>query len=120
MDLDKAVQAHVAWKMKLSGYFKNPDQSLKASVVGADNQCELGKWLHGEGKQYASHPEYKKLIEEHAHFHREAGALVTKADRGEKVTDEIAFGSQSAYSQVSNAVTQAILALKRKIGTKAA
>jgi hypothetical protein len=120
MDLDKAVQAHVAWKMKLSGYFKNPDQSLKASVVGADNQCELGKWLHGEGKQYASHPEYKKLIEEHAKFHREAANLINKADRGEKVTDEIAFGSNSPYSHVSNTVTQSILSLKRKIGVKAA
>ena len=73
MNFDEAIQAHAAWKVKLSAYLYKCDGSLKSADVRVDNRCPLGQWLHGEGKKYASLAEYQTLIKEHARFHLAAG-----------------------------------------------
>ena len=43
MNFDDAIQAHSAWKMKLTLYIAKPDKSLNHNVVCKDNVCDLGK-----------------------------------------------------------------------------
>lgn len=115
MNFDEAISAHAKWKMKLSSYISKPDQSLQNSVVGADNQCDLGKWLYGEGQQYSRLPEYTKLVSDHAEFHKLAAEIVRNADSGHKVMDEIALGSKSKFASVSSAIVLSLKAMKSKI-----
>lgn len=116
MNFDNAISAHAGWKLKLSKYIAKPDGSLKCSEVSSDRNCELGKWIHVSGNQYAGMPEYSTLKQEHARFHKAAGNIIGKADQGERVTDEIALGANSEYALASGAVVRALMAMKSKLG----
>lgn len=101
--------------MKLSAYVYKPDHSLSPAEAGADDRCELGKWLKGEGRRHASLPEYTELVSKHAVFHKAAASVIEKADRGEKVDDEIALGAQSPFAAASSAVVSALMKMGAKI-----
>lgn len=115
MNFDDAIMAHTQWKMKLAIYVSNPDRSLHASDVAADNKCQLGQWLHGEGQKYSALPEFSKLVSDHAHFHKAASAIIRKADSGQHVTEEIALGAHSEFASASTAVVQALMAMKNEV-----
>jgi hypothetical protein len=115
VNIDEAITAHAKWKMKLASYISKPDQSLQASVVGADNQCDLGKWLHGEGLKYSRLPEYSKLVSDHAEFHKFAAEIIRKADSGHKVTADITLGSKSKFASISSTIVLSLMAMKSKM-----
>ena len=114
MDFDHAISAHSSWKLKLRTYLAKPDHSLKAADIAQDGNCELGKWIVGEGRAFASLPEFNTLRSEHARFHKAAADVVRHADSGQNVTEEIALGSKSEFSSASSAVVSAIMAIKTK------
>jgi methyl-accepting chemotaxis protein len=115
MDCKKAIEAHVQWKSKLAAYFAKPDHSVNAATLAMDNQCELGKWLAGEGRKHASWPGFAKLVTEHASFHKAAAELVKRADTGQKVDQEIALGAKSDYASVSSAVVSSLMRMHRDL-----
>ena len=113
MDFNKAIDAHVAWKTKLAAYLRKPDGSISASSLEPDNLCELGKWLHGEGRALTSLPDYPGLVESHAQFHKAAAAVVRRAEQGQNVTEELLLGSNSEFAKASNAVVMQLVKCKR-------
>jgi hypothetical protein len=115
MNFDDAIQAHAAWKMKLSNYIRSPDDSLNPDMVCKDDQCALGKWIHGEGSLYSAEPEFGFLKGAHADFHKEAAEIIRRAKRGEKVTDEMALGAKSKFAENSNKVVTHIRNLRNKV-----
>jgi hypothetical protein len=115
MNFEDAIGVHVQWKSKLSAFIAKPDQSLNAEAVASDTQCELGKWLHGEGRTHSRVPEFVKAESDHARFHNAAGDIVRKAQTGHSMTDEIALGSGSEYAAASNAVVGSLMKLKVKV-----
>lgn len=112
MNFDDAVKVHEEWKTKLAEYISKPDHSLDAAVVGADNECELGKWMLGEGLKHSGQAEFTRLKKDHTRFHKAAGAIVKKANSGERVSKEAAMGPRSEYAAASVAVVNALMALK--------
>ncbi len=80
-----AIEAHVRWKIRLEAYInKTGEEQLDAGVVGADDQCVLGKWLHGHGdEKFGEHPLFPDLKTTHAHFHRCAGDIIRTVDAGD-------------------------------------
>jgi hypothetical protein len=115
MDFDHAIAAHAAWKSKLANYLKNPDHSIQPDDVALDDQCELGKWIAGEGKQFAKLPEYAGVKSDHARFHRVAANIVMRANAGQKVSEEVVLGAKSEFASASSSVVRAIMALKLKV-----
>jgi methyl-accepting chemotaxis protein len=118
MNVDEAITCHVAWRLKLTRYIAHPDSSINAATISTDDQCDLGRWLKGEGAKFASLPEFSILKKEHAHFHSAAGSIVTRADKGEKVSEDVALGSKSEFAKASNSVVSALMNIKMKIGQK--
>ncbi len=114
MNFDDAIKAHSAWKLRLQSYLSNPDKSINPNDVCKDNLCDLGKWIHGDGKKFESMEEFKKLKSEHAKFHKAASDVVIKADNGQSVSEETQLGAKSDFAQSSTAVVTAIMAMKRK------
>jgi Chemoreceptor zinc-binding domain len=114
MDFNQAIAAHSGWKMKLSNYLNKPDHSLKPAEVALDSQCELGKWIAGEGAKYAKLAEFTKLKTEHSHFHKAAADVVRRADAGQNVSQEVLLGAHSEFTAASTSVVQAIMAMKSK------
>ena len=115
MDFDEAIKAHTAWKTRLASYLSKPDHSLIASVVAADDKCDLGRWIGGEGTKYSKLPEFAHLKTDHTRFHKAAGEIVKKADSGKSMTEEVALGSRSEYAAASTAVINALMAMKLKV-----
>ena len=117
MNFDEAISAHTGWKTKLRRYIDKPDGSLKSGDVSPDNNCPLGKWIHGVGgTQHSQLPEFSALTKEHARFHTAAGDVIRKADLGQRMTEEVALGSNSEYGTASAAVVKALVAMKSKLG----
>jgi Chemoreceptor zinc-binding domain len=116
MNFDEAIRSHSEWKMKLTKYIKHPDHSLKSAEVAIDNKCALGQWINGEGRKFASLPEFSKLKNEHQRFHKAAAAVITKADSGQDQSEEICLGAKSEYASASSAVVSGIMAMKAKAG----
>lgn len=114
MDFDEAIRSHLGWKIKLSGYLRNPDISLKVADIQVDNNCALGHWIYGDGDKYKQMAEYGKLKYEHAKFHMAAGEVVRNADSGQTKSEEVALGAKSDYAAASDAVVRAILDMKKK------
>jgi len=115
MDFEKAINAHADWKNKLSKYLDNPDQSLQSAEIALENKCELGKWIEGDGKQFAGKPEFATMKSHHANFHKIAAKIVHRANSGEKVSHELTLGGKSEFVSASTAVVRAIMALRAKI-----
>ena len=82
--------------------------------MSSDKNCDLGKWIFGEGASFASSAEFQKLQAEHAQFHKYAGQIIRRADRGEKVSEEIALGARSTYAAASANVVSQIVMMKKK------
>ncbi len=115
MNFDEAIQAHAAWKVKLSSYLRKADGSLKAAEARDDRRCALGQWLCGEGKSFSSMAEYQSLMGEHARFHRVAGDVIDKANSGKELNAELILNFNSEYGIASQNVVKAIMDLKRKV-----
>lgn len=115
MDFDQAIASHSSWKSKLRAYLAKPDRSLAASDVAQDHKCDLGKWINGEGKAYASLPEFQTLHSEHSRFHKAASDVIQHADSGKNVTEEVALGGKSEFSSASSSVVNALMAMKHKV-----
>jgi methyl-accepting chemotaxis protein len=82
-----------------------------------DNQCPLGKWLHGEGKgQYGRLGSFGQCVTKHAEFHKSAGSVARTINSGKYSEAEAMLGAGSAYVDASTAVAVAIMSLRREAG----
>lgn len=114
MNLDSAIQKHMEWKVKFRTAIAKQEQ-MDAVTIGKDNCCELGKWLHGEGKtQCSGLPSYSMVLGKHAAFHVEAGKIAT-AINAKKYTDaETMLSASSAFANISGEVGIALMRLKKE------
>jgi len=107
MDLGNAIEAHRQWKVRLRMFINGTSsEQLDPAVIARDNQCELGKWIHGPATAYASRPCYVALKGAHAEFHANAARVVTKAAAGDKAGAEGLLNG--SYAQTSVKVVEAI------------
>jgi chemoreceptor zinc-binding protein len=111
--LNKSITAHSAWKGRLRTAIDGgelPD----APTVRADNKCDLGKWLHGEGMSHQSLPEFQHLKTEHAHFHSAAADVIEMIRKGDKAkaTADLDTG---VFAHASQKVVASITNLRKKI-----
>lgn len=115
MDFNKAIEVHTHWKSRLKSYLSKPDKSLNADVVSQDSECDLGKWIHGEGRAHSGLPEFSILVKDHARFHRAAGEIIRKADIGKDMHEEVMLGSKSEYGVASAAVVMSLMKMKMRV-----
>lgn len=113
MDLDQASKAHVDWKVKFRTAIAKQEK-LDDVTIGKDNCCELGKWLHSEGKtKFGSLPAHRDLLAKHAAFHVEASQVARLINAAKYAEAEQAIGAGTGYTSASSAVGVAILRLKK-------
>lgn len=114
MNLDDAVSAHQRWKIRLGMAIEgNSPDVLDAAVVEQDNQCDLGKWLHGEGRVHKGKPEFGTVVAEHAAFHQQAAGVLRMALKGDRQRAKAEL--DGPYYQQSQKVVMAILRLKKAL-----
>jgi len=86
LNFKTAIDAHMKWKARLEQCLGNDnDEKLDVDVVSSDNQCLLGKWIHGPGGEHYGHlPQFQEMKMEHARFHHCAGEVLTHCIAGDK------------------------------------
>lgn len=115
MDLDQAIAAHTQWKLKLRTAIARKEQ-LDTAVVCRDDQCPLGRWLHGEGRmQYGARGTFTRLVDSHRKFHAEVGHVAREVNAARYAQAEKLLDAGSAFAKASTDVGVAIGALKRDL-----
>lgn len=112
MNLDNALQEHIDWKVKFRNAIVKQGQ-MDTETIAKDNCCELGKWLHGEGKfEYISLSSYATVLSKHAAFHIEAGEIASLINAKKYIEAEALLCGDSPFTVISNEVGVAIMCLK--------
>ncbi|MBS1825533.1 MAG: CZB domain-containing protein [Acidobacteria bacterium] len=78
MDLTEVIISHAHWRQRFAEYLEGQGQ-MDLALVEADNQCEYGRWLYGEGQRYGDLPEFAGVVEMHRRFHAVAGQVMRLA-----------------------------------------
>jgi hypothetical protein len=81
-----AIDAHMKWKNRLTAYIQGRGgENLMVEIVSNDDQCALGRWLHGPaGARYREIPTFTEIEHYHAQFHRSAGQVLATAQAGRR------------------------------------
>lgn len=115
LNMKAALDAHANWKKRLEQTLAGSSgETLEVAKVASDNQCTLGQWLHGEGKQrFAKFSEYHSLIRSHAEFHLTAGEILCDAHDGNKESAQDKL--RHAFRQKSDRVQLDLVRLYVKV-----
>lgn len=84
-DVNAAINAHMAWKKRLDDLLasQNGRDALDPLHVCRDDQCVLGKWIHGEiAIKLSESEDYHRLRAAHADFHQAAAKVITLVQSG--------------------------------------
>jgi methyl-accepting chemotaxis protein len=112
-DFDKAIGAHRQWKVKLRQAIAEKNK-LDADTICRDDQCPLGKWIHGAGgARWGTRPSFTSLLNKHAEFHEAAGSVARKINAGQYSEADRLIGSGSTFAQVSTEVTTILTRAKK-------
>jgi hypothetical protein len=78
LDIDMAQAAHQNWKLRLLAYLDgSSNENLSAETICFDDRCDLGQWIHGEGKaSLGRFPGFTALMGHHKMFHYAASNVV--------------------------------------------
>lgn len=76
-EIDQALEAHAAWRKHFKD-FLNGRGSFDTATVGANDQCQFGKWLNREGSRLMPASLYGDIRAAHDEFHRVAAGIVQK------------------------------------------
>lgn len=118
LDIDTAISAHENWKLRLQNYLDGRSQEdLRPEVICLDDRCDLGKWLHGPGRErLGKYPAFTVLVARHKYFHIQAPSVVALAQTGEREKAQSLI--DGAYRHASNQVVLLLKELKRGLGAR--
>ncbi len=115
IDLDSAIKAHADWRSKLRSAAMHGEQ-VDADSICRDDQCPLGKWLHGSGQgKFGGKPSFVELVGAHREFHDEAGKVARSINSGAGAAAEKMLESDTAFARASQKVTRLIVQFKNEI-----
>jgi len=119
IDLDKALEKHSEWKVKLRTAISKREE-MDAATISRDDCCDFGKWLHHDVKSRLAHePSYADCVDRHAAFHIEAGRIANMINAKKFSEAETLLGNGSAFVAASTAVGVAIMRLKKDFNASA-
>ncbi|HEY1693989.1 MAG TPA: CZB domain-containing protein [Polyangiaceae bacterium] len=82
MELHDAIEEHMDLHKRVEDRVGSGEGSLDADEIQKPDQCELGKWLVGDGAKHQTRPQHTKLAEAHAAFHGACADVLRQADAG--------------------------------------
>jgi hypothetical protein len=117
MDWMGTINAHALWKRRLQSLLDgNSTESLDPVVIGLDNGCELGQWLHGEGQTHRQEEKFEEVRLMHADFHRLAAEIVSLHQSG--YPEAAAHLLNGDYAKLCERLKHRILSLSNQIKPK--
>ncbi len=116
LDIMDAINAHVKWKLRLEKYLGGTsEESLDPRVICLDDQCALGKWIHGTAyEQFQGDQGFDTLRDDHANFHLVASKIVSLVQQNDKSGAEALL--KSDYMNASRRVVHDLTELNKQLG----
>jgi len=108
--LNRAVLAHTKWKDRIRELIEQ-GKPIDKTTASADDKCDLGKWMQGEGAVLAHTEEFAALQTEHRRFHACVGALIGLVEKG-KIEEAKQSMTGGEFAQASRRTVDAIMHLK--------
>ena len=107
-----AIDAHIKWKERLQDFVQgHSSEELRVDLVSRDDQCALGVWLNGEGKEHYSHiSAFETVRRSHTEFHMCAGKVLSIAQGGRR-DEALAMMEEGEYAAASDDVTSTLVEL---------
>lgn len=116
VDFDSAIEAHLKWKARLANFISGlSTESLRSEIICKDDQCPLGKWIHGDGKKFNQFQSFSNLRTHHAQFHRAAGAIVKAMEGGNKKLALKLLEDKSEFQKCTDLTVASIDSLRDQI-----
>lgn len=109
-ELNKAIKAHSAWKIRLKEAIDTGKSEVSASQAKDSHKCEFGKWLDSLPPSEKALDDYKTIVPLHDKFHQEAGNILQMALGGQKdkahealtnITSEFMYTSAQLINSIS-------------------
>ena len=103
IEIDRAIEAHAAWKQKLTAAINEGRCEQSPEEIGCDDKCAFGKWLYGESldAETKARKPYEVTRRLHAEFHQVAGKVARLAETGDRgVAFQLMDGEYSARSDI--------------------
>jgi len=114
MNLNQAISKHIEWKVKFFTAILR-HETMDTETISKDNCCELGKWLHEDGKaQFGNLASYAICLDKHATFHKEAGKIAIKINEKKFNDAEAMLNAGQPYTTSSNNLSLAIKNLEKE------
>lgn len=117
-EIDKALVAHGAWKLRLKSAIGTGNTDIQVSQVQTDNHCEFGKWFYRLPVPVRTTELGLKVQDLHARFHVEAALVLDLALKGrrEEAVQAIALGSR--YATISGQLALSLSQWKNALAGK--
>lgn len=114
-EITAGIGAHGAWKMKLKTAITTGSSEFKPNVVRCDDQCALGKWLHGSkiDPQTKLGMPYKVNKRVHAEFHECAARVLALALAGKAQDAQLLL--EGEFRERSDKVVRALTKWKGEL-----
>lgn len=118
LDIHQAIAAHERWKLLLEQVLDGAARDdLDPELVCMDDRCELGKWLHGPGRErLGKYPAFTLLVSKHKYFHHQAAQVLREAQAGHR--DEADRLLRTSFQHGSNQVLLLLKELRRSLGLR--
>lgn len=86
LNFKTAIDAHMKWKVRLEKCLDTDnEEGLQVDTISRDDQCPLGKWIHGVGgERFGNLREFQEMKMEHSRFHLCAGDVLACCVAGDK------------------------------------
>ena len=95
--MTSVIAGHGMWKYRLHNTIETGHSDASPEKVARDDQCPLGKWVHGDARTALGPGELERIRELHAAFHRHAADVLKLALAGEKSAAREQLGSGSQF-----------------------
>lgn len=118
IDVDSAIAAHENWKLRLTNHLNGTStEQFDPAVVCLDDRCDLGKWLHGAGRErLGKYPAFSVLVARHKYFHLQASTVLLQQQGGDAAAAEKTLNG--AFKHGSSQVVLLLKELKRGLGAR--
>ena len=115
INIAECIDAHMKWKGRLQSYLEGTSkEQLDPMVICRDDQCVLGKWIHGPALNYFHNDDgFHKLRSDHANFHFVAGSIVKKVQENDLAGSDALLKSE--YARASRDVIQDLTELNKHL-----
>ncbi|WP_454261209.1 CZB domain-containing protein [Pseudoxanthomonas mexicana] len=102
------IASHLKWKLRLKQQLGGKGEGLHATEVGHDALCQLGRWLQSAQSKIGHLPEYVRLKDLHARFHRCAADVLRLHEQGSPRAERVLESDFTVLTQQTVAAIRAL------------